>query len=467
VRLKNSGYIIILLALMAFLFIGLAIASASEAAEPNLVRVKLTEEGSYSFTVKGNYKLVDQATNEVIANLKPGENWLVYLQDGRIAVSRQGGQSRLYKGPVSVQGSGFQVSVLSGSGKLLDTADVEDLSVINGAGKVAPLAGSTGKITLKGSQRTETVEDSAGLSVLSLTTSTGTTRYRGNFEFRVAGDKLMAINILDIEDYLCGVVPCECIPSWPEEALKAQAVAARNYALQTMEASRSNGSVFDLVASQYNQVYGGYDAETVATNKAVKDTAGIVMTSGGNLITAFFHCSSGGVTENSEDVWLSPLPYAKSKLDTYDKNALHYNWQVVYTSDDLVSLMKKAGYPLLQVTDIAIKEMTSSGKRVKSLIVTGLDVDGNCEKIEISNADQVRSVLGLKSSLFVLDKFFDKDKNLTSVKITGNGYGHGVGMSQYGAYGMASQGYNYQDILKYYYTGVTLQENYGKSALKK
>jgi stage II sporulation protein D len=454
-----------LLTVMASLFIVLAIASASEAAEPGLVRVQLTEQaGSCGFTVKGNYKLVDQATGEIIAKLKPGENWLVNLQDGRIAIARQGGRSSVYKGPVSVQASGYQVSVLSGNGKLVDTADAEDLAVINGAGEVALLSESTANIALKGSQRMEAVEDSAGHNLLSLITGNGTTRYRGNFEFQVAGDKLMVLNILHIEDYLCGVVPCECIPSWPEEALKAQAVAARNYALQTMETSRGKGNSFDLVASQYNQVYGGYDAETEATNKAVKDTAGIVMTSGGNLITAFFHCSSGGVTENSEDVWSSPLPYIKGKPDTYDKNELHYNWQVTYTSEDLVSLINKAGYPMLQVTDIAIKEMTSSGERVKSLIITGLNTAEKPERIEISNADWVRSVLGLKSSLFVLNKSFDKDKNLTSVKITGKGYGHGVGMSQYGAYGMASKGYNYQDILKYYYTGVTLQEHYGRSA---
>jgi len=256
-------------------------------------------------------------------------------------------------------------------------------------------------------------------------------------------------------------VPSESLSYWPEEALKAQAVAARNYAVQRMQAT--SGSYFNLVTNQSNQVYGGYDAETKATNQAVKDTSGIVMMSQGGLVTAFYHSSSGGFTENSEDVWSSPLPYIKWKSDPFDKNNNHYNWQVSYTNEQLAALMTKAGYPIKKVTDIQIKERTSSGARVKSLAVTGVGTTGKAVKLEISNADQVRIALGLKSSLFVLNKSYNKDKSLAGVKLTGSGFGHGLGMSQYGAYGMATQGYNYQDILEYYYSGVTLTGQYGRS----
>ena len=124
------------------------------------------------------------------------------------------------------------------------------------------------------------------------------------------------------------MVPAEIPPSWPKEALKAQAVAARNCALQQVEVSR--GSKYNLLDDQLSQVYRGYDAETPATNEAVEETRGMVMTSQGRLITAFFHACSGGFTENSEDVWLEQLPYIKGKADPYDKNDKHYDWQVDY-----------------------------------------------------------------------------------------------------------------------------------------
>lgn len=435
---------------------------AAQTTVPGLVKIKLVDQAdSLGFSVSGNYELLDQATGKLIAVTKPGENWLVTLQDGSIALAGQGGRNGIYKGPVSVQAQTITTSILSGNGVQVDQDVAGELAAINSDGRVLPLDNVSAGISLRGSQGVVSLGDVGGLNLLSLVSKSGATRYRGNFEFRVDNGKLTAINELNIEDYLCGVVPSEAIPSWPEEALKAQAVAARNYAAQKIETSR--GSSFNLVANQYNQVYGGYDAETKATNKAVKDTSGIVMMSQGSLVTAFFHCSSGGYTENSEDVWSGQLPYSKWRPDAFDKNDKYYNWQVNYSNEQLATLMTKAGYPLKEVTDVQIKERTASGARVKSLLVTGEGSSGNSEKIEICNAEQVRSTLGLKSSLFVLDKYYNKDKSLAGLKITGRGFGHGVGMSQYGAYGMASQGYNYQDILKYYYSGVTLAGQYGRS----
>jgi stage II sporulation protein D len=105
---------------------------------------------------------------------------------------------------------------------------------------------------------------------------------------------------------------------------------------------------------------------------------------------------------------------------------------------------------------------TASGARVKKLAVTGVGTDGKPLQIEISNADNVRIALGLKSALFTLKKEYDKDKNLTGVNISGSGWGHGLGMSQWGANGMAKLGYKYQDILKYYYSEIKIAPNYGR-----
>ncbi|TEB13073.1 Amidase enhancer precursor [Pelotomaculum sp. FP] len=458
---KNLCYL--LLSIVASFLMMVPSAVAAQTTTQGLVRVELANQvDSLGFTVTGNYQLVDQSTGKLIMKLEPGEKWLVTLQNGRIALAGQRGKNGIYKGPVSVQAQTFQASILSGNGDLVDNNYAGELSVINSDGRVLPLEQAQAGITFKGSKGIVNLSEDGSLNLLTLTSNAGTTRYRGDLEFRVDGGKLTAINELNIEDYLCGVVPSEAIPSWPAEALKAQAVAARNYAMQKVETSR--GDRANLGSNQYDQVYGGYDAETEATNKAVKDTSGIVMMSQGSLVTAFFHCSSGGFTENSEDVWLNPLPYIKSKTDPYDKNDKYYNWQVTYSNEQLAALMTQAGYPIKEVTDIEIEERTSSDARVKDLTVTGVGVTGKSEKIELCNADKVRIALGLKSSLFVLDKNYNKDKSLASVKITGRGYGHGLGMSQYGAYGMASQGYNYQDILKYYYSGVTLTSQYGRSS---
>jgi stage II sporulation protein D len=435
---------------------------AAQTTVPGLVRVKLVAQAdSLGFTVSGNYQLVDQSTGKLIVKTEPGEKWLVTLQDGRIALVGQGGRNGIYNGPISVQARTFQASVLSSDGVQVDKDSAGALSAINSDGRVFSLGDTQTGISLRGSKGIVTLGDGGGLNLLSLTSKSGATRYRGNLEFRVDGGKLTAINELNIEDYLRGVVPSEAIPSWPAEALKAQAVASRNYAVQKIETSR--GSSSNLTCDQLNQVYGGYDAETTATNQAVADTSGIVMMSQGSLISAFFHSSSGGFIENSEDVWLAQLSYIKWKSDPYDKNDKYYNWQVSYSNLQLAALMTEAGYPINKLTDIQVKERTSSGARVKKLAVTGVGATGAPVQIEICNADQVRITLGLKSSLFVLDKSYNKDKSLAGVKITGSGFGHGLGMSQYGAYGMATQGYNYQDILKYYYSGVTITGQYGRS----
>ncbi|MGB9904782.1 MAG: SpoIID/LytB domain-containing protein, partial [Desulfotomaculales bacterium] len=263
-----------------------------------------------------------------------------------------------------------------------------------------------------------------------------------------------------LEEYLYGTVPAEMPAGWPPEALKAQAVASRSYALAQIK-KNSGASPFDLLATQVSQVYRGYDWETPATNRAVDETRGVVLTWRGAPAEAYFHSSSGGFTENSEDVWKNRVDYIRARPDPFDLNDRHYNWQVSYPKEELIKQLASKGYKFKDIFDLAEKERTSTGKRVKRLLVSGLSETGAPVTVEIGNANEVRTALGLKSAFFTLEKELDARQKLVRVTLRGNGSGHGLGMSQYGALGMAGKGYSYQDILKYYYSGITISTGYG------
>ena len=188
----------------------------------------------------------------------------------------------------------------------------------------------------------------------------------------------------------------------------------------------------------------------------------MVMTSQGRLITAF-SCLQRGFTENSEDVWLEQLPYIKGKADPYDKMISTMTGRLTILLNNWLQ-SSRARYNLAVLEDIEELARTSSGARIKSIAVSGQGTSGEPVRIVISNADKVRNALGLKSSLFTLEKVYDQEGILQGIKICGSGNGHGLGMSQWGARGMAAQGYNYQEILKYYYTGVEITGDYGRSA---
>ena len=438
-------------------------AAGAFAAAPGAVRVALVRQADVlDFRTGGNYSLVDQSTGKIVATLGQGENWQVYRREGRIEMQGQKGRYGPFNGPVMVrEATLLNLVILDGSGEKVERSSSGGLEVLNGDGRTASLsvnprlrtAGSTADLAGSGSGK---------INLLTLKDSTGSKRYRGNLEFVVESGGLAAINELTIEDYLRGVVPAEMPSSWPAEALKAQAVAARNFALQQVETTR--GGSFHVTNNESSQVYGGYDAEAPATNRAIEETRGVVMLSRGSLIMAVFHSSSGGFIENSEDVWLNKLPYITYKNDPYDKNDKHYKWCVTYTAEQLAEQFRKAGYDFEIVQDIEERARTTSGARVEKIAVKGEGPAGERMTVEISNADNVRIALGLKSALFTLEKIFDQDKNLAAVKITGSGWGHGLGMSQWGANGMASQGYAYQDILKYYYSGINLVGGYGRAA---
>ncbi|MCG9969827.1 SpoIID/LytB domain-containing protein [Pelotomaculum terephthalicicum JT] len=454
-KIRTKRFLIFLLACLVLL----PPISAEGAQKFDTVRVALAKQTeSMSFKTNGDYQLINLSNGKVITEIGSKESWLVELQAGQIMLQSSGKKYGPFSGPVAVQENNIRVSIIAADGNVAERTPVADLVALNASGEAVDISENTG-LYVRNARNESELASNKGLNLISLLEGTEYRRYRGNMEFRVESGSLVAINELNIEDYLRGVVPAEMPSSWPAEALKAQAVVARNYALQRVEAT--SGASYNLTNDQSSQVYLGYDKEVPATDQAVEDTRGVVMLNRGKLISSFFHSSSGGYTENSEDVWSSALPYIKYKKDPFDKNNLHYNWQVDYTAAQLLEMFKKSGYEFKKITGIDTV-YTASGARVKKLTVSGVGTDDKPLRIEIANADNVRIALGLKSALFTLKKGYDKDKNLTGVNITGSGWGHGLGLSQWGANGMARQGYNYQEILKYYYSNIKIAENYGR-----
>ncbi len=272
----------------------------------------------------------------------------------------------------------------------------------------------------------------------------GQKRFSGKLNLFVLDSEILVVNVLGIEKYLSSVVGSEMPAKWPIEALKAQAIASRTYALK-----QKGNNLFDIDSTQKNQVYNGLESRTYKTIRAVKSTRSLVLTYKNKLINALFHSSSGGMTENSQDVWKNKYPYLSSVKD-FDKNNPKFRWQKKISSNELIDLFPKIG----GLKNIEILDITSTG-RVK-----------NVKLIGVYGSDQISGVvlrkrLGLKSN-FVRFKFFEEElKNkLPSKKgliVFGQGSGHGVGMSQWGAKYLASRGQKAERILKHFYRGVQIK----------
>lgn len=427
-----------------------------------MIGVELAAQAAaVDFSVTGDYRLTDAATGRTVAVPGPQEKWQVRAQGGRLAVFRNGRPVDSVAGPLLVRESPYRAFVLSGSGTVAERDLDEGAFIVGADGQVRPLQGDLAGLAAAGAGGVSPVGGKKGQNLVTLFGGDGSSRYRGSLEIRIGEKGLTVVNRLPLEEYLYGVVPAEMPAGWPAEALKAQAVAARSYALAQIKRRGGSPPPADILATQASQVYRGYDWETPATNRAVDDTRGVVLTYRGVPAEAYFHCSSGGFTENSEDVWKNRLDYVRTRPDPFDLNEKHYNWQVSYTKDELIKQLAKKEYQFKDIFDLTEKERTASGKRVKRLAVSGLDKEGRPATVEIANADEVRIALGLKSALFTMTKEFDAQKKLAKATFKGSGWGHGLGMSQYGALGMARKGYTYQDILKYYYSGVTIASDYG------
>jgi stage II sporulation protein D len=260
--------------------------------------------------------------------------------------------------------------------------------------------------------------------------------YRGRVLLIPQGKGVTAVNYVDLEEYLYSVVGAEAIPSWPLEALKAQAVAARTYALY--KRNTSSNSVYDLDTTTKTQVYKGLSSEYTTTHQAVKDTGGQIMTYDGKVILAVFHSSSGGHTENVEDIWISPLPYLRGVVD-YDQYSPVFNWSKTIAGSQIGKAMGGVG---------KIKAMVPQKTTPQGRIVT-MKVVGDRSTKSIKGSD-LRQSLDLRSTLFrvAVDN--------GTLQVSGRGFGHGLGLSQWGSHYLAENGVNYQQILGHYYQNAKL-----------
>lgn len=309
-------------------------------------------------------------------------------------------------------------------------------------------------------------------------------RFRGELEIFVNDANIPElINELDLEDYLRGVLPGEISPDFPMECLKAQAIVARTYAVYTLGRHRKEG--FDLCSSLHCQVYLGYDYEKEKLNRAIESTKGIIICYNGKPALTPFHSSCGGITENA-DVWGTSLPYLKVKPDgpftlsldseekikkflqtkeAYCEASPSFRWVRQYTEESLqktfmLSLPLLLCNPALKVgriKDMKVEERSPSG-RVKSLRI---EMDDGAITLR---GDDIRWAFGdgkpaskesLPSLLFYIEKQESGDKSI--FKIMGGGAGHGVGFCQWGAVGLAKKGYDYRQIINFYFPGTTLR----------
>ncbi len=303
--------------------------------------------------------------------------------------------------------------------------------------------------------------------------------YRGTLIFTSTPTGIQVVNYVEIDEYLKSVVPSEMPSSWNIEALKAQAVCARNYTIINKGKYQKYG--FDLDDTTACQAYSGISSENPRTTQAVEETKGVIALYEEKPASLFYYSSSGGFTEDVKNVWGSTnYPYLISVADPYDPLT---EWNVKFTSAQLKDRLLSVGIDVGDVKSIEVTKRTDSGRAVET-VITG-STGSYTAKLE-----KTRNVFGFKSSMYTVssagqtvvtpkaviteygteNRYIDRPvitaKGIIPVEkssaspdefvFTGYGWGHGIGMSQYGAKGFADNGYTYDRIILHYFPGTTL-----------
>ncbi|MBF0290788.1 MAG: SpoIID/LytB domain-containing protein [Nitrospinae bacterium] len=275
----------------------------------------------------------------------------------------------------------------------------------------------------------------------------GSKDYPGLMILARDGSGITAVNHVDMEDYIASVISSEMGSNWPLEALKAQAVASRTFAMYQMERSRE--ALYDMESTVRSQVYRGlYEGDRV--KEAVDSTRGLIAVYDGAPAGTFYHSSSGGRTENPREVWgRERLPYLASKPALFEERSPHFNWRLRLSAGEIRDKLKKAGFTTGSVISIEPVSFTSSGRVARLRLVLG----PNKRKVEL-RGEYFRKIIGdtrLPSTKFRVAK--DSSGAYTFI---GQGYGHGVGMSQWSARGLADHGRGFEEIIQAFYPGVTI-----------
>lgn len=270
--------------------------------------------------------------------------------------------------------------------------------------------------------------------------------FRGNIQFiRKSNNKLLVVNRIGLEDYVKGILYHEASHYWPMEALKAQAIVSRTYAVYQMQGNSSRD--FDVTSDIYSQVYGGQVSERYRTSIAVDETAGKVIFYNGKIIPAYFHATCGGHTENAAILWNIDLAPLRGVACPFCRESPHFSWHYDLPLKEIAKKVSSAGFKVKDIKGINI-EARDPSQRITNLIIKSGDGE-----VKISAKD-FREIMG--PNIIRSTNFSVRIEQRDAV-FEGIGWGHGVGLCQWGAYFMAKDGRNVEQILKYYYPGIDVK----------
>lgn len=280
----------------------------------------------------------------------------------------------------------------------------------------------------------------------------GNRLYRGNLKVLwQAPGKLLVINTIPLEDYLVGLIGSEISPAWPVEAIKAQAIAARTYALHHAQVLKRSASAkpYDVSSSVLSQVYDGAHKEDARSREAVFATRGKVLMRESKLFPAYYHSCCGGQTEHAHHVW--PGESGPPVItDTFCERSPKHDWTLKIPATTFSATMRANNLALSTLRAVSI-EPEEDSPRVANLIVTD---DQGPHSIK---ATELRRIFGFKE---IKSTWFTVHLEGNELLFTGRGYGHGVGMCQWGAKGMAEARKNVNEILRFYYPDAEIMTIY-------
>jgi SpoIID/LytB domain protein len=305
--------------------------------------------------------------------------------------------------------------------------------------------------------------------------------YRGRVEIRATPEGLTVINVLPLEEYLISVIPSEMPASWPEEALKAQTVAARSEALHKMGRHAKEG--FDLCAEVHCQAYRGIEQETAATTAAVHQTRGMIMVHGNKPVDAVYSSSCGGHTQDNIFGNASMIPYLKGVPDVLVPERYKFPLSPVQFEKwleepgegilcDIPTLSRRSQFRWVRIYEADelsdLVDPSAAIGRLRRIVVSKRGVSGHASAVELIGEKaslkvekelNIRKTLGgLRSGLFKIEVLYGPGRKPRRFIFIGGGWGHGVGMCQSGAAGMALHGWDFKTILSHYYQGVEIRQ---------
>ena len=339
---------------------------------------------------------------------------------------------------VAVVNTPASVTIEADGGGLLQINDAASRSVSKGRIATIVAGGESGLRVNGRASGTKEVVIQSKAEIFRI----GTRTFRGTLRAVQNGNRIIVVDDIPIETYLVGLINSEISSSWPAEAIKAQAVAARTYAMnQTDRIRRARpDSSYDMESTMMDQVYDGAHREEAHVYRIVEATRGQVLKKNGAIFPAFYHSCCGGMTEHAHNVW-SDAEGSPPVEDRYCERSPKRLWSYKLSRAEFQKLLAAANVTMSSITSITTVPLFDS-PRVDTVVVETTSGTQNVK------ATELRKILGYAN---VKSTWFEVNLAGKDIVFNGRGYGHGVGMCQLGAKGMAEEGHAYTDILKFYY----------------